>query len=339
MSTQQKHFRGLPLIIKLDESQSTSSSIPGKVQVLRTGKFTHPEYGDFEITPEILLSMKKNFEAKARGVDLAIDFGHQSDKEAAAWIKNLELSDDGQELWLSVEWTPKGQMSLSHKEYRYLSADFTFNYTNNETNKSCGPTLFGAGLTNRPVIKDMEPIVQLQESIAIEPKTKTEKPVPKPEGDKMDPKDQKIQELEKMVQELKAKLEGQDVMMGDMNKKLEEYKAADAKAQEAKIYAEKKTKFDLMLSEGKVVEAQREAFMKDDFAKFTELAQPIKLAEAGHSGDAGVKKTTEEKAAEVQIIELAEEKMKANARLERGEAIRQVLAEKPELKKAYNEKK
>jgi len=336
MSAQQKHFRGLPLIIKLDEASSASSSIPGKVQVLRTGKFTHPEYGDFEITPEILLSMKKNFEGKSRGVDLAIDFGHQSDKEAAAWIKNLELSDDGQSLWLEVDWTPKGQQSLSHKEYRYLSADFTFDYKNNETNISCGPTLFGAGLTNRPVIKDMAPIVQLQETT--EPKTKTEKPVAASEGDKMDPKDQKIQELEKMVQELKAKLESDGAQMGDMMKKLEEYKAMEVKAMEDKKLAEKKTKFDLMLSEGKVVEAQREAFTKDDFAKFTELAQPIKLAETGHSGDTAGKKTEGEKTAETQIIELAEEKMKADAKLSRGEAIRQVLAEKTELKKAYNEK-
>lgn len=333
MSAQQKHFRGLPLIIKLDEASSASSSIPGKVQVLRTGKFTHPEYGDFEITPEILLSMKKNFEGKSRGVDLAIDFGHQSDKEAAAWIKNLELSDDGQSLWLEVDWTPKGQQSLSHKEYRYLSADFTFDYKNNETNKSCGPTLFGAGLTNRPVIKDMAPIVQLQETV-------TEKPVATSEGDKMDPKDQKIQELEKMVQELKAKLESDGAQMGDMSKKLEEYKAMEAKALEEKKLAEKKTKFDLMLSEGKAVEAQREAFMKDDFAKFTELAQPIKLAETGHSADtAGKKKEDGEKTAEAQILELAEEKMKADPKLMRGEAIRKVLAEKPELKKAYNEKK
>lgn len=132
-----------------------------RVQVIRTGTFTTPEYGEFTITREHLLSMKRNFDAGVRGIDLAIDFGHNSDKEAAGWMKQLELSTDGEELWAIVEWTPAGLAKVKGKEYRYLSADFNYGFTDNESNKEYGCTLYGAGLTNRPVIKEMQPVVQL----------------------------------------------------------------------------------------------------------------------------------------------------------------------------------
>jgi hypothetical protein len=48
--------------------------------------------------------------------------------------------------------------------------------------------------------------------------------------------------------------------------------------------AERTNKFQVMLSEGKAVEAQREAFLKNDMEAFIEGSVAIKLSEVGHGG-------------------------------------------------------
>lgn len=140
------------------------SKISDQIQLFRTGTFYHDEYGQFQITPEMLKKMLSNFEKGIRGIDIAIDYKHASDDIAAAWIKSLFLSQDGNELWAEVEWTPKGSQVTQDKEFRYISPEFTYDYEDNESLKSFGPTLLGAGLTNRPTIKRMDPVAELAES-------------------------------------------------------------------------------------------------------------------------------------------------------------------------------
>jgi len=93
---------------------------------------------------------------EARGVDLVIDYEHQSLKgdraPAAGWIKHLEARADG--LWARVEWTPQAREYLSRREYRYFSPVLRLNP---ETRK---PTvLMQVGLTNVPAIKHLPPLV------------------------------------------------------------------------------------------------------------------------------------------------------------------------------------
>lgn len=333
MSLQQRNnaqFRACPELIVLSESKETQgkTEVPNKIQLIRVGKFYDEKYKEpVEVTKDILLSFVKNFKNKVRNIDLAIDYKHESDDVAAGWIKDLTLSEDGQSIWAEVEWTPTGAQKLSEKEFRYISADFRYNYKDNETKENHGPTLLGAGLTNRPVIKGMQPAIELNECINNNLQ----------DGGQMDEKDKKIAELEAKIKELLAAKDSDAAMMGDMKKKLEGYEAGEKKAAEEKMLAEKKSAFDKMLSEGKSVEAQREAFMKDDFKKFVELAQPIKLAEAGHGG-AGQESNTQ-KDAQDEIIALSEKKIAENKALSRGEAMRLVLAENKELAEKYYGKK
>lgn len=80
--------------------------------------------------------------------------------------------------------------------------------------------------------------------------------------------------------------------MGDMEKKelmdaqkeLSETKAKLAELEKKAKDAEQESEFNKLLSEGKAVAAQREAFMSGDMKKFAELAQPVKLNEAGSGG-------------------------------------------------------
>lgn len=131
------------------------------VTVTRTGSFTDPRYGRFEITSQMLAEMVRNFEARTYGQDIFLDVAHEPDKGAAA--KVVQLATDGNRLRALVEWTPYGLAAVRERGFRYLSADFYDNYVDNEAGKSHGPVLCGAGLTIRPVIKRLDP-VQLSES-------------------------------------------------------------------------------------------------------------------------------------------------------------------------------
>ena len=134
-----------------------------EVQVLRAGKFIHNQE-EFEITLDDLNSMVNNFNIKARGIDLMLDYSHDSEGKAAAWFHNLYVVNDN-ELWANVEWTETGATAVKRKEYRYISADFNYNYQDNETLEEYGPTLFGAALTNRPVVKWMTPTILSEQNI------------------------------------------------------------------------------------------------------------------------------------------------------------------------------
>lgn len=68
---------------------------------------------------------------QSRGVDLPIDYEHQSERSeakangpvpAAGWIKELRADPGG--LWGRVEWTATAREMISRKEYRYLSPAF-----------------------------------------------------------------------------------------------------------------------------------------------------------------------------------------------------------------------
>ena len=153
-------FRASP--IKL--SSAAMSPGPGPtavspdVQILRVGSFKHPKYGEFEITPTILLEMKKNFDDKIRGIDIGFDYFHESDKEASGWPTELYLLNEDTELWAKVDWTPKAQRMLYERELRYFSPDFAFKWTDPESGQEFNNVLFGGGLTNRPFVKDMAAI-------------------------------------------------------------------------------------------------------------------------------------------------------------------------------------
>jgi len=131
------------------------------IQMARTGEWNHPQYGKLKITEQTLQSFVDNFYNKVRGVDLAVDPAHRPEDGAAGWIK--ELYKKGNELWAEVEWTPFGVQLLKDGIYRYFSIDFAPNYQDPETGKKFGPTLLGGGLTNRPFIKGMAPVLLSEE--------------------------------------------------------------------------------------------------------------------------------------------------------------------------------
>lgn len=165
-----------------------------------------------------------------------------------------------------------------------------------------------------------------------------------------------MEELEKLKEEnamlkaelekLKAKMEGnielegakkeleeKEGMVKELSEKNENLEKENKKFKEEKELAEKETEFNVMLSEGKACEAQRESFIKGDFAEFTKNAQPVKLSSTGNPG----KENKEEfKSAQDEVISLSQAKMKESG-IDFDEAAGIVLSENPELNKKYLE--
>jgi len=310
------------------------------VQVLRVGKFNHPKYGEFEITKRVLAEMKANFDAKIRGVDVAFDYFHKSDEEASGWPTELYLMEDGTELWAKVNWTPVAQRKLAEREIRYFSPDFAFKWEDPESGVVYNNVLFGGGLTNRPFVKEMAAIVASEKGATMT-QEELEKQVKKlgEMGEDMAKKHADLQkahaDLQKEHTELKAKMaemeedgdddEDEDEEKKQLKAKLAEAEKKNAEYMEAKEMAEKEAAFTLLLSEGKAVAAQKEAYLKGDMKEFVKLAQPINLEGKGSSAGADSVLLTGEK--EDKVLKLAEEKMKADKSLSKIDAISQAVRE------------
>src|SRR6185369_12372986 len=98
------------------------------IQVAKTGSFVSSRYGKFSITRADLATMLHNFQhvTPKAPTELPVDFDHLSmdpqkpgDGIAAGWIEQLELRNDGDELWARVSWTPKAAAAIKNKEYRF----------------------------------------------------------------------------------------------------------------------------------------------------------------------------------------------------------------------------
>lgn len=143
--------RFLSVAVALAEGAKTSW-----VTVTRTGTFTDPRYGQFDITPAMLAQMVSNFDARVLGQDVFIDVAHKPNDGAAA--KVLKLAVEGSKLRALVEWTTFGVQAVRERGFTYLSAEFHEDWHDNEKGNAHGCVLIGAGLTTRPVIKHLDAV-------------------------------------------------------------------------------------------------------------------------------------------------------------------------------------
>lgn len=145
--------RFLSQAIELADGSKTSW-----VTITRTGDFSDPRYGNFSITPMMLAQMVSNFDKRVLGQDVYFDVAHKHSDGAAAKI--LKLAVEGGKLRALVEWTPFGIEAVKSRGFTYLSAEFHENWSGNEAGSAAhGCVLLGAGLTIRPVIKNLDPVL------------------------------------------------------------------------------------------------------------------------------------------------------------------------------------
>lgn len=319
-----------------DSIQSSPDSNIKSIQVCRAGTFKDERYGKFTITRQMLSEMIENFNDKVRGIIPALDYKHESDDIAAGWFKKLYLKGD--ELWADVEMTPNGSRVLSDKEFGYVSAEFDTNYIDNETGKKHGCVLLGAGLTNRPVIKRMTPVITLSEK-------QEQKLSEKENAMELEEMKKKLAEYEAKCAEYEKKMsEMEEKMKGMIEKPIEEIKDEKpeveielanvkkelAEAKEKIQLAEKTSEFSKLLSEGKAVEAQRDAFIKGDMNEFISKAVPIKLSEQGSSAIPAEEGQMSSDEAEEKVLSEAK-KLSEEKQISMKDAIAEVLKNNKKL--------
>lgn len=358
-------FRTTP--IQLSEV-NTLEDISNQVQLMRTCTFYHKTYGKVEITRQMFSEMIDNLKANVRGIQLMIDYSHASEKEAAGWVKDLSIrevklseNEDGEDvveyqLWADVEWTPKGQKTLSDKEFAYLSADFDPDYRDNENpTQKHGAVLLGAGLTNRPVIKRMNSAIQLSEFL---------KPTIKENGMtleeiqaalnkstvKLNETEQELSDATKKLSDSDVKLAQIDTIMKDMGvstieelmTKIQSLSKDNVELAEAKEKTRKETSLNKLLSEGKISQAQKEVAEKleatsfDSYISLAEMNEPtVKLSESGENLTPTETIVVDGDGVEDKVLELAEAKVKADDSIQMHEAIPMVLSENKDLAEKY----
>lgn len=126
---------------------------PEEVKILPVGT-VNSEKGDFIVDLESYKKMKA--EMQRRGIDIVIDYEHQTLKDvqapAGGWVKDLIYTPEA--IVAKVEWTPKAKEYLKNKEYRYLSPVVL---TRKSDSKAV--VLHSLALTNIPAINGMFAIV------------------------------------------------------------------------------------------------------------------------------------------------------------------------------------
>ena len=287
--------------LQLQELKDEKVKAPEWIQVIREGEFNHFMYGDFSVTSEKIDIMISNFKKKTR-TSVAVDYGHDAGGAAAGWIQKLESRGEGKaELWAKIKWTPKGKEAVENQEYRFVSADFSENYKSSEKPyKDYGCVLLGCALTNRPFVQKMNATTELSEING---------------GKKMD-FEKKLAELEVTHNELVEKhaklsedLETVSKTNADLLTENETIKKELSDANELIVLKEKEKQFSDLLTEGKVVPAQKDAFMKNDLIEFAAKAstQELNLSEKG-SSTIPEEKTDLEKKFDAEIEKLMKEK-------------------------------
>ena len=129
------------------------SGVPDVVKILPMG-LVKSQKGDFVVDNESFESIERIF--KTRGIDIVIDYEHQTLEDvqapASGWIKSLFIQDGA--IACKVEWTPKAQEYLKNKEYKYLSPVVVVRKRDGKA-----VALSSVGLTNTPAIDGMYSIV------------------------------------------------------------------------------------------------------------------------------------------------------------------------------------
>lgn len=138
---------------------SLAENRPTWLHAFPVGSYQHPVHGALTFTRERLQRFAKNIKARARGIDLSIDYAHREDAskghKAAGWITDAEVRSDG--LHIAVNFTDEAKREIRAGHWRYLSPEYLDEWTD-AFGRKWNDVLLGAGLTNRPFLKDLAPI-------------------------------------------------------------------------------------------------------------------------------------------------------------------------------------
>ena len=137
-------------------ANDNDGKLPTEIQVLPKGEWLTVPYGPMSIDENVFEQMVANFDSNVRK-RVPIDVDHDGGK-AAGWIKKLiNKADEG--LWAAVKWTSYGEGLLRDQLYALFSPEWSFDYLDPEKSTHHGAVLIAGSLTNRPLFKELKPLV------------------------------------------------------------------------------------------------------------------------------------------------------------------------------------
>nr|DAJ84135.1 MAG TPA: hypothetical protein [Caudoviricetes sp.] len=279
-----------------------------KKQICQFGEYVDPNNTSKRMVLDKLFGkrLKENFDGGEYGV-VAVPLGHpRNSSELAAWNRgemvNMELTDEGINAVIEIR-DDETAKSIENRNIPDVSMGFEDNYLDKKTGKFVGPLLKHVGLVVDPYIKGMRRFVPLADEVpavlfsdsqdyekedktmtvkvkndrefdievtyAVDGENKTETVATGTEievpGDQAEAVKQQIADAEAPKDNDKEdELSKRERALADREAALAEKEAAAAKR-------DAEAKFNKLLSDGKVVPAQKDAFMALSEASSTEI--------------------------------------------------------------------
>lgn len=301
---EKKEFDALKLSEPIYSEGFEIKSDVKEIQILRTGDFEHPVYGEIKITGDVLEKMVENFNNNVRGIDISIDYTHDNENgesPAAFWIKSLEIrdKDNGKALFALGEYTETGLNKIRENEYKYSSADFCMDYVD-ESGKHHPYVLRGGTLTNRPFIKNMSSI-KLSEKNKEKGMTKEEMLASLKNAYNIDFEavSGEKEVLAKRVDELQNKLESLSKLPAEKDAEIAKLKESLVAASSEITAVKKEGVFENLVAQGKVLPAQKDKVMRafkdnvelEDFYKDAPVIVNMKTKGSSAHNDNGLTET------------------------------------------------
>lgn len=127
------------------------------IEIFREGEWNHPKHGIIKGTKKLFQDFIDNWKNNILGRDISFDKTHNPEDGATGWVKGMKIVGD--RLKALVEFTPWGLELIEQKGFKYFSPEYRDSYTDKESGKEYKNVLFGGGITNRPFLTNLAPIV------------------------------------------------------------------------------------------------------------------------------------------------------------------------------------
>jgi phage I-like protein len=280
-----------------------TGAAPGEVHLLPPGPFRAEDGRPFDAKAWLLdatIAAQVAARRAAKLGDTLIDYEHQSlhaerngqPAPAAGWFRALEWRDAGLYA-VDVKWTERARSLIAAREYRYISAVFTYLPSSGEILE-----LISAALTNTPALDGLDALIAARREATLEPKPKE----PQMADATVAALSHERDSLKTEVAALKASVETLTTERDAAKAKLADYEAKAAKAALAAETAERDALISVALEgdAAKLVPAQ-EAWAKTqklaDLKHYLDTTPPIALLNRQTGGKASPAALSKDEAA------------------------------------------
>ena len=279
-----------------------------KKQICQFGEYVDPNNTSKRMVLDKLFGkrLKENFDNGKYGV-VAVPLGHpRNSSELAAWNRgemvNMELTDDAINAVIEIR-DDETAKSIENRNIPDVSMGFEDNYLDKKTGKFVGPLLKHVGLVVDPYIKGMRRFVPLADEVpavlfsdsqdyekedktmtvkikndrefdvevtyAVDGENKTETVAA---GAEIEVPEDQAEAVKQQIADAEApKDNDKENELSEREKALADREAVLAEKEAAAAKRDAEAKFNKLLSDGKVVPAQKDAFMALSEASSTEI--------------------------------------------------------------------